>query len=154
MHNVIPQSWAHLHILVSVFPSVGLIFALGFYLTGFFTNNEALKRSCLVVFGVLGLLAIPTYLSGDGSMEDLAKNPKFSEDMVSGHLGWGVTSLAVLALTGVAAWIALWRFRRAERVSDNALHLVLGLSLVTLGFMAVVAELGWEINHTELQMAT
>jgi uncharacterized membrane protein len=152
--HLIPQSWAHLHILVSVFPSVGLIFALGFYVTAFFTNNEALKRSCLVAFGVLGLLAIPTYFSGDGSMEALSKNPKFSEDMVSAHLGWGVASLAVLAMTGVAAWIALWRFRRTERLSDNALHLVLGLAIVTLGLMAVVGELGWEINHTELRLAT
>jgi uncharacterized membrane protein len=152
--HLIPQSWAHLHILVSVFPSVGLIFALGFYVTAFFTNNEALKRSCLVAFGILGLLAIPTYFSGDGSMDALSKNPKFSEDMVSAHQGWGVASLAVLALTGVAAWIALWRFRRAEHVSENALHLVLGLAIVTLGLMAVVGELGWEINHTELRLAT
>jgi uncharacterized membrane protein len=65
-----------------------------------------------------------------------------------------VASLAVLAMTGIAAWIALWRFRRAERVSDNALHLVLGLALVTLCLMAVVGELGWEINHTELRLAT
>src|SRR5260370_41784837 len=118
--HLIPESWAHLHILVSVFPSVGLIFALGFYVTAFFTNNEAMKRSCLVAFGVLGLLAIPTYLSGDGSMEALSQNPKFSEDMVSAHLGWGVASLAVLALTGAAAWIALWRFRGAKHLSDNA----------------------------------
>jgi uncharacterized membrane protein len=152
--HVIPQSWAHLHILVSVFPSVGLIFALGFYATAFRTDNEAMKRFCLVGFGVLGLLAIPTYLSGDGAMEDLAKNPKFSEDLVSAHLGWGVASLAVLALTGVAAWIALLRFSRAKRVSDNTLHLVLGLAIVTLGLMAVVGELGWEINHTELRLAT
>jgi uncharacterized membrane protein len=152
--HLIPQSWAHLHILVSVFPSVGLIFALGFYVTAFFTNNEALKRSCLVAFGVLGLLAIPTYFSGDGSMAALSEKPKFSEDMVSAHQGWGVASLAVLAMTGVAAWIALWRFRRAERLSDNALHLVLGLAIVTLGLMAVVGELGWEINHTEIRLAT
>jgi uncharacterized membrane protein len=152
--HLIPQSWAHLHILVSVFPSVGLIFALGFYVTAFFTNNEAMKRSCLVAFGVFGLLAIPTYLSGDGSMEALSQNPKFSEDMVSAHLGWGVASLAVLAMTGAVAWIALWRFRGAKHLSDNALHLVLGLAIVTLGLMAVVGELGWEINHTELRLAT
>jgi uncharacterized membrane protein len=152
--HLIPESWAHLHILVSVFPSVGLIFALGFYATAFATDNEALKRTSLVAFGVLGLLAIPTYLSGDGSMEALAQNPKFSEDNVSSHYGWGVAALAVLAMTGIAAWIALWRFRGAERVSDNALHLVLGLAIVTLGFMAVVGELGWEINHTELRLPT
>jgi uncharacterized membrane protein len=152
--HLIPQSWAHLHILVSVFPSVGLIFALGFYAAAFATDNEAMKRFCLVGFVVLGLLAIPTYLSGDGAMEDLAKNPKFSEDLVSAHLGWGMASLAVLALTGIAALIALLRFSRAKRVSDNALHLVLGLAIVTLGLMAVVGELGWEINHTELRLAT
>jgi uncharacterized membrane protein len=152
--HLIPQSWSHLHILVSVFPSVGLIFALGFYVTAFFTDNEAMKRSCLVAFGVLGLLAIPTYLSGDGSMEALADKPKFSEEMVSAHFGWGVASLAVLAMTGLAAWVALWRFRGAKRLSDNALHLVLGLAIVTLGLMAVVGELGWEINHTEIRLAT
>lgn len=150
--HLIPQSWAHLHILVSVFPSVGLIFALGFYVTAFFTNNEALKRTCLVAFGVLGLLAIPTYLSGDGSMTALSASPKFTEDMVSAHQGWGVASLITLGLTGIAAWIAL--FRGAGRLSDNALHLVLGLAIVTLGLMAVVGELGWEINHTEIRLAT
>src|ERR1700730_15415673 len=103
--HLIPQSWSHLHILVSVFPSVGLIFALGFYVTAFFTDNEAMKRSCLVAFGILGLSAIPTYFSGDGSMEVLSQNPKFSEEMVSAHLGWGVVALAVLAMTGAAAWI-------------------------------------------------
>jgi uncharacterized membrane protein len=152
--HLIPQSWAHLHILVSVFPSVGLIFALGFYVTALISDSEALKRSCLVAFGVLGLLAIPTYFSGDGAMEALYANPKFSEDMVSAHYGWSMAALAVLAMTGIAAWIALGRFSRAKRVSDNALHLVLGLAIVTLGLMAVVGELGWEINHTELRLAT
>src|SRR5947209_6731253 len=131
--HLIPESWSHLHILVSVFPSVGLIFALGFYLTAFFTNNEGLKRGSLVAFGLLGLLAIPTYFSGDGSMTALADNPKFGEDMVTAHQGWGIAALAVLLLTGIAAWVALWRFRGAGRLSDNALHLVLGLALVTLG---------------------
>src|SRR5712672_2181203 len=135
--HLIPQSWSHLHILVSVFPSVGLVFALGFYVTGMIANNEAMKRTGVVAFGLLGFLAIPTYFSGDGSAEALAQNPKFTEDMVSSHLGWGVTALAMLATTGVAAWIALWRFRGPSRLSDNALHLVLGLALVTLGLMAV-----------------
>jgi uncharacterized membrane protein len=152
--HLIPLSWAHLHILVSVFPSVGLIFALGFYVTALIADSEALKRSCLVAFGVLGLLAIPTYFSGDGAMEALSANPKFSEDMVSAHYGWSMAALAVLAMTGIAAWIALGRFGRAKRVSDNALHLVLGLAIVTLGLMAVVGELGWEIDHTELRLAT
>ncbi len=152
--HLIPQSWAHLHILVSVFPSVGLIFALGFYVTALITDNEGLKRSSLVAFGVLGLLAIPTYMSGDGSMQELAGKPKFSDDMVAAHYGWSMAALIILAMTGLAAWVALWRFRGAKRVSDNAVHLVLGLAIVTLALMVIVGELGWEINHTELRLAT
>jgi uncharacterized membrane protein len=113
-----------------------------------------MKRSGLVAFGVLGLLAIPTYFSGDGSMQDLSQNPKFSEDMVSAHYGWGVAALVVLAMTGLTAWITLWRFRGGKPMSDNALHLVLGLAIVTLGLMVVVGELGWEINHTEIRLPT
>ena len=65
--HLIPESWAHLHILVSVFPSVGLIFALGFYVTGFITNNEGMKRSSLVAFGVLGLLVSAGRRAGRGA---------------------------------------------------------------------------------------
>ena len=110
--HLIPASWSHLHILVSVFPSVGLVFVLGFYVASLVTNNELMKRACLAAFGILGLLAIPTYLSGDGSMAALAHDPKISADRMDSHLGWSYTALTVLVLTGAAAWYELWRFRR------------------------------------------
>ena len=147
--HLIPQSWAHLHILVSVFPSVGLIFALRiFHIAGLQTNNAGLKRLSVLAFVVLGLLAIPTYLSGDGSMTDLAANPKFTDDLVGNHYGWAMAALGALVITGLVAWIAVFR------MTDNALHLVLGLGLITLGLMAVAGELGWEINHTEINSPT
>jgi len=151
--HVIPQSWSHLHILVSVFPSVGLVFVLGLYVTAMVTNNEVMKRTGLLLFGILGLLAIPTYFSGDGSIAALSQDPKVSQDLVDDHFGWGMVALAALVLTGVAALIALWRFRRGS-LTENALHLVLGLAIVTLALMMVVGELGWEIHHHELSLAT
>lgn len=151
--HLIPESWSHLHILVSVFPSVGLVFALGFYLTAIFTNNEVMKRVCLAAFGILGLLAIPTYISGDGSSVALAHDPKISMDRIASHYNWSMAALTLLVLTGIAAWYELWRFSRVGRLSNNAVHLVLGLSILTLAFMVVVGELGWEISHHELQAA-
>src|SRR5215469_7452209 len=150
--HLIPQSWAHWHILVSVFPLVGIIFVLGLYVTAFGTNDETMKRSCLVLFVVLGLLAIPNYLTGDHSMELLSQDPKISQDLMGSHFGWSIASLALLALTGLTALIGLWRSRRAEHLSNDALHLVLGLALVTLALMVISSELGWDINHHELQM--
>ena len=62
--HIIPQSWSHLHILVSVFPSFGLLFVLGFYFSGLYADNKGLIRTCLIFFVGLALLALPTYLSG------------------------------------------------------------------------------------------
>src|SRR5581483_9151133 len=107
----------------------------------------------LALLVVLTLLAIPTYFSGDHAMTTLGQDPKVSKDVMDSHYGWGVTALAMLVITGIAALINLWRFRGKEPVSENAMHLVLGLALVTLGLMVVVDELGWDINHHELQLA-
>src|SRR5262245_41155152 len=150
--HLIPQSWSHWHMLVSLFPSIGLIFALGLFVVGFVTSNDGLKRSCLVVFGILGLLAIPTYFSGDHSMALLSQDPKISRDLMNAHFGWGLAALPVLLLTGAAAWYALWRSWSVGQVSSPALKTVLALAIVTLGLMVVVGELGWEISHHELRL--
>ena len=147
--HLIPQSWSHLHILVSVFPSFGLVFVLGFYIAGFLTGNDGTKRTCLVLFGLLALLSIPTYLSGDGSMAVLSGNPKISKDMMNSHYRWGMAALLVFVITGVVAWVELWRSGRAGRASNAGFHLVWGLAVVALGLM-IVAD-GWEITHRELQ---
>jgi uncharacterized membrane protein len=148
--HLIPESSSHWHILLSVLPSVGLIFLLGFYVAAIVTNNEGMKRTCLVFFVLLALVAIPTYLSGDRSMTELASDPKISQDLMSYHYGWGVTALAVLGLTGLAALIALFRSRGPRAITGNALHFILGLTLVTLGLMVVAGAFGWQINLNSL----
>jgi uncharacterized membrane protein len=150
--HVIPQSWSHLHILVSVFPSVGLLFVLGFYVIAFVIDNETMKRTCLALFGILGILAIPTYISGDHSMDALSQNPKISQNLMSTHFGWSVAALVVLVMASVVAWIELFRSWRVGRLSNNAAHLVLGLAIVTLVFMIFGGESGWQISHNELRL--
>ena len=44
--HIIPDTWSHFHMLVSVFPLVGLLFVMGFYVTGIVTKNDALNRFC------------------------------------------------------------------------------------------------------------
>jgi uncharacterized membrane protein len=148
--HIIPASWSHLHLLVSVFPSVGLIFVLGAYLTGLITNSELTKRICLGLFALLGLLAIPTYVSGVGSMAALSSDPTISQDMMNTHYNWGLLALAVLIAAAAASAYEIWRLRRGGQLSDQMLLIVLGLVLATLAVMAVVGQNGWEINHDEI----
>jgi uncharacterized membrane protein len=157
MLHLIPESSSHWHILISVFPSVGLIFLLGLYVTALIANNEVMKRTSLAFFVLFALLAVPTYVSGDGSMDLLSQNPKIpqaEQDQMSLHYGWAVTALGVLVLTGIAAFVALVRSIGFGRASNESLHLVLGLAIITLALMVLVGEMGWEISHRELQLPT
>jgi uncharacterized membrane protein len=149
--HLIPHSWAHWHILVSLLPSVGLFFALCLYGIGIYTDKDIIKRACLIIFVAIALATVPTYLSGDYSMTALAGNPRFPEAMMTSHFYWSVGALLFMAVAGIAAWLELVRSWNG-RPSQNALHLVLGLGLVTLALMMVAGELGWEINHNELRL--
>jgi len=151
--HVIPQSWSHLHILISVFPSVGFAIGLGFYIVGLRTGNEFTKRVCLLLFGLLALLSIPIYVSGAASMSALSENPRFSADAVSLHYVWGIATLAGLLIAGAVASFKLWQSWRGDHASKAPLHLVvLGLSALALGLTLVASELGLEINHRELEL--
>jgi uncharacterized membrane protein len=150
--HLIPQSWSHLHILISVFPSCGLMFVLGFYIAGLVTNNDGLKRTCLALFGLLAVLAIPTYISGAGSMAALADSPRLSKASLDAHYYAGLVALAALVIAGGAAWFELWQSRNVKHWSSQMLNVVLALVLITMVLMIYVDEVGWEINHFELHL--
>jgi uncharacterized membrane protein len=122
---------------------------LGFYIAGLITDNNVIKRTCLAAFGVLALLAIPTYFSGTGSMAALSGSSRISQAMLDKHYGWGMAALLVLVATGGVACFEFWR-SRAGGGSTVVLRSVLGLGVVALGLM-IVAD-GWEITHRELEI--
>jgi len=98
--HLIPESWAHLHMLVSVFPSVGLLIVMGAYVSALSMNNEGMKRVSLGLLGILGVLAIPTYFSGTGSAAEVANNPRFSPAAIAVHLNLSYLALATLLVMG------------------------------------------------------
>jgi uncharacterized membrane protein/uncharacterized membrane protein (GlpM family) len=150
--HVIPQSWSHLHILIGVFPSFGLLIVLGFYIAGLRTKNDGVRRTCLALLGLLALLSIPLYFSGIGSMAALSGNAKFSGGLMNTHYGWGMATLALLVIIGVVAVVELARSQGAGRTFKDPLQLVLlGFAIVTLGVSVVTDDFGWNLNHRELQ---
>jgi uncharacterized membrane protein len=148
--HIIPQSWSHLHILIGVFPSIGLVIGLCIYLAGLRTGDDVTRRICLVLFCLLALLSIPIFVSGKGSMDALSGNPRFTKDAMNAHYLWGSIALAVLVLSGVPAALALWRSWRARSAVNDPFHLILGLACVTLVLTIIADDLGWKINHREL----
>jgi len=67
-----------------------------------------------------------------------------SQQVMAAHQDAALLALILLEITGLVAWIALWRFRRWHEAG------VLVLAIVTFGLMAHTANIGGHIRHPEI----
>jgi uncharacterized membrane protein len=138
---------AHLHLLLNHFPTVGLGIALGLLLAALLKKSEDLKQASFVAFFLLGLVAIPVYLTGSAAQVVLEDQPNVSQQVMAAHKDAALLALILMEITGLVAWIALWRFRRWHQTA------VLVLAIVTFGLMARAANIGGHIRHPEIRAA-
>jgi len=141
----------HIHLLLNHFPVIGNIIGGGLFLLSLIAKSDDLKRASLVVLLGISLIAIPTYLSGNGAQDAIKSLPGVSKSMVETHEGAALVALGFMEVTGAFAWLGLWQFRRLARVPNWNLAVTLVFTLVSLGLMARVSNLGGEIRHAEIR---
>jgi hypothetical protein len=149
----------HLHLLLNHFPVIGTIIALGLYLIALVAKSDHLTRACLVLFLGLGLLTLPTYMSGNAAEDAICPAPadmpcpdhQISHSQIQAHEGAALYGFVFAQLTGAFAWLGLWQHRRSAHVPGWTLAAVLLLSLFTVGVMARASNLGGNIHHAEIQ---
>ena len=142
---------AHVHLLVNHFPTVGTVIALGLFLVALVSNSVELKRASLVVFFIISLITIPTYMSGNAAEEMLRGRSGVSLPAIEAHRNAAQLAVVFMELTGVVSWLGLWRFRRQANFGRATLPAVLLLSAVTMGAVAYAANLGGSIRHPEIE---
>ena len=142
---------AHIHLLLNHFPTIGSIIGGGLFVLSLITNSDDLKRASLVVLLGISLLAIPTYISGNGAQDAIKSLPGVSKSLIETHEGAALIALGFMELTGAFAWLGLWQFRRLARVPGWNLAVILVLTLLTLSVMTRASNLGGEIRHAEIR---
>ncbi|HLK48644.1 MAG TPA: DUF6644 family protein [Bryobacteraceae bacterium] len=142
---------AHLHLLLNHFPVIGTIIGGGLFVLALLVKSDDLKRASLAVLLGISLLAIPTYISGNGAQDAIKSLPGISKSLVETHEGAAFLALGFMEFTGAFAWLALWQFRRLARVPNWNLAVILLLTLVSLALMARASNLGGEIRHAEIR---
>ena len=142
---------AHLHLLLNHFPTIGTIMGGGLFVLSLITNSDDLKRASLVVLLGISLIAIPTYISGNGAQDAVKSLPGVSKTLIETHEGAALVALGFIEVTGAFAWLGLWQFRRLARVPNWNLAVILVLTAVTFGLMARASNLGGEIRHGEIR---
>jgi hypothetical protein len=141
----------HIHLLLNHFPTIGYIIGGGLFLLALITKSDDLKRASLVVLLGIALIAIPTYMTGNGAADAIKSLPGVSKSLMETHEGAAFVAMGFMLLTGAFAWLGLWQFRRLARIPGWNLAVILVLTLVSLGLMIRVSNLGGEIRHAEIR---
>ena len=141
----------HIHLLLNHFPTIGYIIGGGLFLLSLITKSDDLKRASLVVLLGISLIAIPTYMSGNGAQEALKSQPGLSKSLIETHEGAALVAFAFMEVTGAFAWLGLWQFRRLAHVPNWNLGVILVLTLVSFGLVARASNLGGDIRHEEIR---
>jgi hypothetical protein len=147
---------AHIHLLLNHLPIIGTLISLGLFLLALATNRDDLKQGGLILFTLIALLAIPTYMTGSGAREMLLESPEIDMGLIERHEGAALLAFIFMEITGLVSVMALWRYSRTEKnpwVSGPArlnLLVVLVLALATSGLMALAGNTGGDIRHPEI----
>jgi uncharacterized membrane protein len=151
------ENTAHVHLLLNHVPTIGFGIGLLLFLAGLVAKSDVLKRTSLVLFFLVAVVAIATYVSGNAAEAVLAGTgrpdfpPGVSPAAIRAHEDAALVAFALMELTGFFAWLALWQWRRVEKLPGWNLPIVFVLSIATFGLMARAAELGGHITHPEIR---
>ena len=144
----------HIHLLLNHFPTIGFSIAIGLLIGAVVSESADLKKAALTVLVAVAILTFPTYLSGNAADAAIRKMPDVSRTLIATHEGAALMSFIFMEITGALAWLALWQMRRAGAISAFTLGTVLLLSAITMMLVTRAANIGGEIRHPEIRLAT
>jgi hypothetical protein len=94
------MNFVSLHLFLNHFPIIGTLVGLGLFLVSLARRNQDLRRSSLIIFSAMALLAIPTFFSGAGAQGAIKKLPGVSEAVIERHQGAAMLALLLMEITG------------------------------------------------------
>ncbi len=144
------MNWVHLHLLINHMPVIGTGCGLLLLVAGRLRKSDELTKAALVVFVLVGLVAVPTYLTGESAEEAMKSIPAVSREMVLAHDDAAAFALGGAIALGVVALGALVRVRRVRWL----VWLLLTLAIAVGGLMVYTASLGGQIRHPEIRGTT
>src|SRR5438067_6596334 len=124
----------HVHLLLNHVPTIGFVIALALFVMALFMRNDHLQQAALVLFVGIGLMTIPTYVSGNSAAEVICAggprapactDPLVSKSLIQTHEGAALLAFSAILVTAAFAWLGLWQFRRTARTERWTIGAVL-----------------------------
>lgn len=143
---------AHWHMLLNHLPMVGIIVGTLILAAGFvFKNQPAVKITALGVFVFAALMAIPSYLTGEGAEEVAEKLPGVTESFIENHEDLGKIFLILAESLGALALMTFLFLRLKSKLAPVLLGIVFITAVGTSIFAKQVGTSGGQVRHTEIR---
>jgi len=140
----------HLHLMLTHFPIVGIIIAIGILIYGIVIKNDSIKKVALTIFIISGILTIPIYFTGEWSKLIIEKIPGISDDFIKSHEAIAIKTTFLTSVLSVLSVINLMAIKRKSVYSKTLLVITLLFSIVTFVYFSKAANFGGEIRHSEI----
>lgn len=141
---------AHLHLVLNHAPLFGALFGALGLTVALLRHSDDMARLALGLVFLAGLLAIPTYLTGEDAEDVLEEVVTVSHDRIHEHEEAGELAAIGAGLLGLFALGGLIGFRQ-QPVPRPFLLAALVLTLGVAGWVGYTANLGGQIRHTEIR---
>ena len=142
---------AHLHLMFTHLPVVGLGFAIVTSLFALCWKSDDLKKYSLWAYIILGIGAVLAYITGDGSAEIIKTYPGITEELTEPHeevAAWFLTGILIMSAIATAGLY----YVRLGKVKLQKINVAILIIAVLLSILAIqTAITGGKIRHTEIE---
>jgi len=138
---------AHIHLMLNHIPVMGMFFSFLVLVYSQIRRNEEVTRAAFLLFVVVGVSALPVYLSGDEAHHLVGHLPGVKMKLIHEHEEAAETAAVMAGITGVLALGGLFFAAYTRQV-------VIGLFIMSVvggGTLGYAAKLGGEIRHQEVR---
>jgi uncharacterized membrane protein len=144
------MNMAHAHLLINHFPVVGSVLGLGALAVGTLLRRESWRSAALVLFAVVALTAVPSFLTGEPAEEVLLHRGGLLEESVERHEEAAEAGLAAAVALGILSVGALAWWNRKKTFPVGLAAAVWAAALTAAVLLGRAANYGGHIQHPEL----
>lgn len=142
---------AHFHLMLTHFPIVGTILGLIVLAGGILLSNITVKRTALAIFVCSAIVAIPSFLTGEGAEEVVEKIPGIMKSTIHEHEEIAEVYIWIIGALGVTAAFTLIFDILLKNPGRILYFAVFILAVTATAFSYRVGNFGGQVSHAELR---
>lgn len=142
---------AQIHLLFNHFPIIGMLIGAITLAVGLGLKQSGTTTTALYILLFTSLMAIPTYLSGEGAEEIVEHLPNSNHDLIEHHEEEGAQFFYISIVMALLSLAAIITERRKMPVASTMRAIVLVAAFITALLGIRAGHSGGMIQHLEVR---